>query len=37
VTDQVARFGGELKILTAEGDNADIIHRASELSDAVAE
>jgi hypothetical protein len=37
VADEMARFGGELEILSAEGDDADVVFCAGELGDAVAE
>lgn len=37
VADQMAGFGGELEIFAAEGDDADVVFRAGEGGDAVAE
>ena len=37
VADEVTRFGCELEIFAAEGDDADVVFCASEIGDAVAE
>ncbi len=37
VADEMARFGDEFEILSAEGNDADVVFRAGERGDAVAE